>query len=44
MRHLIKIVDHRNSVNCDPDDDENVAEICGSQPNSNKPLGNIYLL
>lgn len=39
----LKIVGNRNNVNCDPDGDENVAEICGNQPNPNEPLGNIYL-
>lgn len=33
-----RIEGHWNSLNCDPDGDENVAEICGSQPNPNKPL------
>lgn len=40
----LKILGHRNSLNGDPDDDENVAVICGNQPNPNEPLGNIYLL
>lgn len=33
-----RIEGHRNSLNGDPDDDENVAVICGNQPNPNEPL------